>query len=272
VRRPRKRFDNPLQQYWATLVKRRLTVVACFLAAVLLTGLYNMSLEPLYQSQARILIEDMTRYTSIQDGTRLSADWYMTQFEILKSAPIIAKVVQKLELTNHYWSNPGPLETLRAKVLGRSPGRRPAGPNPAALVPLIQRSVSISPETSSGLVAVRVIASDAKLARDINNALVDTFIEENLQAKLQISFAASEYLTRGAEGARGLRARAGDRGLPGRNAARRAAAAGVRRQVHGGPLGALGARGEAQGAREGGPGQRLLRHHQLLPRGDRARR
>ncbi len=48
-------------------------------------------------------------------------DWYLTQFEILKSEPIIAQVVAKLDLTRHYWYAPTAWDNLRAKLGGHAP-------------------------------------------------------------------------------------------------------------------------------------------------------
>jgi len=193
--RSRKRFENPFQQYWRILLKRRLTVVVCFVSALAITILYNENAPPRFRSSTKLLIEDSTRWLGIKDTNRVSMDWYMTQFEILKSLPIVTRVIDRLDLTASYSRNRGMWEVLRDKVLRRPLDEKKARAELTELVPLIQQSVSVRPQTSSGLVVVSVSASSPELARDITDTLVEVFIEENMQARIALSMQATEYLT-----------------------------------------------------------------------------
>lgn len=192
--RLKKRFDNPLQQYWLILVKRRVAIGVCLVVTLLATWLYGESLAPVYRADAKLLIEDSTKWLGLKDTNRLSMDWYMTQFQILKSRPIITKVIERLDLTRQYWYSPSRLENLRGNLLGVSvAGRRAV--DQEALIPLLQGSISVRPQTATGLVNLVVQAPSPALARDIANGLVQIFIEENLQTRIQLSMAATEYLT-----------------------------------------------------------------------------
>ncbi|MFC2171325.1 GumC family protein [Acidobacteriota bacterium] len=191
----KKTFENPVEQYLRIVLKRKWLLIFSFVVCLGVSAFYNFSLTPMYRSSAKILIElDMPRYVQDQGYAQVvTADYYLTQFEILKSRPILTKVIEKLNLAETFQ----PPKTLKQKILERfklgPPHKRP-NYTVASLYPTVKGSIGISPITKAGLVNISVHGPEAKQCQDIANALVDVFIVEMMESKVRSIFSASDYL------------------------------------------------------------------------------
>jgi polysaccharide biosynthesis transport protein len=175
-------------------------------AALLIQG---YSTTQLFQAQARLLIED-ERSTAVpglqNDANTYYEDpepYYQTQYKILKGRDLTRRVVRKLHLeTNQEFNGKKPappsastlLQDLKTKVLTLARVNvAPADEAPkvdetadeSALVSGFISRVSVEPVRGSHLVDVSFVSEDPKFAAQGVNALIDEYVNQNLELKLQ---------------------------------------------------------------------------------------
>jgi capsular exopolysaccharide synthesis family protein len=97
-----------LRDYWKMLVKRRRVVMLVFLAVFVLGAYSTFSATPLYTGRAILRIEPqdpeitgMTEVLTPQAATSGPYDYYQTEFSLLKSRPLAAKVITELGLESN---------------------------------------------------------------------------------------------------------------------------------------------------------------------------
>jgi polysaccharide biosynthesis transport protein len=181
------------------------TVFVLVTAAMIIQGYSNVKI---FQAQARVLIEDerSTAVPGLQNEQNTYYEdpepYYQTQYKILKGRDLTRRVVRKLHLETVPEFNgtkqppPTPLSLLadlKTRVMGYF--RKPA---PAAEAPTVAETadesgmvaafvgrVDVVPVRGSHLVDVTFVSEDPKFAADAVNALVDEYVNENLEIKLR---------------------------------------------------------------------------------------
>lgn len=98
-----------LRDYWRVIKKRRMTVLTFFVLTLAMTviGVYTSNLDPVWKARTKLLIEKSD--TSItpaeaQGYVRWDPQFLETQFQIIRSKPVAAKVVERLGLDTRYVS------------------------------------------------------------------------------------------------------------------------------------------------------------------------
>src|SRR5687767_11784774 len=92
-----------LTHYWNILVKHRLTIFLIFLAVFAAGAYFALSATTLYTATVRIKIEPQTpRVTGVGElqplGLSGEYDYYKTQFALLRSRALAARVITELGL------------------------------------------------------------------------------------------------------------------------------------------------------------------------------
>jgi capsular exopolysaccharide synthesis family protein len=184
-----------------------LTVFVLTTAAVMIQGYSNVRL---FQAQARLLIEEerSVAVPGLNDANNAYYEdpepYFKTQYRILKGRDLTRRVIKALHLETVPEFNGGakppatPLTAVRdlkAKVLGLvRPAPQPAAGEPrkldetsdeAALVDAFIGRVNVAPITDSRLVDVQFTGTDPAFAAKAVNALVDTYVAQNLELKQQ---------------------------------------------------------------------------------------
>jgi len=110
------RFDNslPAQQedaidlrhYWRVLMRFKWGIVGLATAVTLAAVFFVSAMRPVYQASATLMIEQKQgkTLTSLDDvyGSDVTGKEYLqTQFEILKSRELAARVVKELDIAQH---------------------------------------------------------------------------------------------------------------------------------------------------------------------------
>ncbi len=209
-----------LVEYWRTITKHKWSILGLALAIALLTALVVSSISPSYRSTATLLIETgKSKVVSIEEvysGMTGNREYLQTQSEILKSRELAGKVVAKLKLgTNQefdprqkqppYWLKWLAAVGITPEEFGVGSSAKSA-PDEAAIAASVTREVQgklqIEPVRNSQLIRVSFEAHDPELAALVANAFADTFIENDLEARYQMTQKASDWL---GERLRGLR-------------------------------------------------------------------
>ena len=90
------------RSYLAVLHKRRGVVATCLAVSLLVALLYNYTTRPIYQATAQILIDRDTPNVlptkELVDMVQSGADYYQTQYQLLRGRMLAEKVVERLGL------------------------------------------------------------------------------------------------------------------------------------------------------------------------------
>ncbi len=182
-------------------------------------GTCRLSDEAIYMSTSTLLIEaESSNVVSIEEVygiSNMKAEYFQTQFGILRSRRLAEQVIEKLNLAQHpeflpdegggfSWRSLVP-EDLLAKWLPAKATVEETDQAEArhqALISNFQGRLSISPVRKSYLVNISFEANGRKLAAQVANTLAEIYIESELDARLQMTSKATGWLTSRLEGLR----------------------------------------------------------------------
>ncbi|MGE3705527.1 MAG: GumC family protein [Vicinamibacterales bacterium] len=202
----------------AVVARYRRIALAVFVltaGAIMVQGYSKIAM---YQAQARLLIED-ERSTAMPGITNPESmywqdpePYYNTQYRILRGRDLTRRVIKRLDLQNVPEFNgtaeppAGPAVIARQLVSRLIGFLRPPEPvvkeaprpdettDEAALVDAFISRVQVVPVTGSRLVDIYFQSIDPKFAADAANALVDEYVAQNLEVKLQSTQNMLEWL------------------------------------------------------------------------------
>jgi len=210
IEQDRTEDEIDLRLYWAIFRKRKFQIIRLTLLIGLLAALVSYSLTPIYRSTTALLIESSAaKIVSIEEVYGLAGanrEYFQTQLEIMKSRAIAQRVVNQLQLIKHpeydpSLERPGPLgihwnwrEWLPASWLPEK-----SEPSPAQLQESVLNrflgNLEIDLQRNSQLVHISFKSADPELAAKVPNVLADVYIENDLEARLQMTQKASDWLT-----------------------------------------------------------------------------
>lgn len=153
--------------------KRKWLAAMFFIVVVSSTTLYSLLHPKIYHAATTILIErsgkKILSFDEIFPIQTSGIDYYPTQYRILKSRVIGKRVMDALGLWSQYSWAKDPIGAFLGQI-------------------------TIDPIKQSRLVNVGALSESPEQARDIANAIVKFFIEQNLDSKMQMSQQASQWI------------------------------------------------------------------------------
>ena len=205
------RKDPHLRDYWRVLVKRRWTVLTCFLVTVITVATATFVQQPIYKATATIKIEKVEPKVLKFEGAAppldgQTDDYYQTQYKLLTSYSLAERVVRSLRLDSHpeISGNESPLSRAWGWLLNptgsigsQSPTGQVAGEIPTAESPAIKsflRKLEIEPVKNTRLVRISYLSSSPDLSAQVSNALAEGFIEHSIEQKLGATKYAGNFL------------------------------------------------------------------------------
>jgi len=213
-----------LRDYLRVLLKRRWLIFTIFMIVVLTVAIHTFSATPIYQATARIVIEkENPNVVSIQEVMAVDAtgsDYYQTQYKIIESRTVAREVIKRLDLENSLEFFPPPKDDIisnakqwvrdiitfwkdwvesiiRTELTEEAEVTDEAGdftPDSNLVSAFIGR-INVQPIRNSRLVDINMEANDPKLAAEMVNELVRTYIDKNLEIKLEATKDAVKWLT-----------------------------------------------------------------------------
>src|SRR5262245_10410259 len=166
-----------LREYIRVLRKHAWLVAACFAVILATVALGTYLQRPIYRATTRALLDRETpRGVNCQDagpGDSASREAFQTQVQIVKSRPVVQRVIDTLDLKT----------------------RRPELAQASDPVEALLGAISVDPVLNTRLIAIQVEDPDAKLAADIANALATSYVNQNLELKLSAARDALNWLT-----------------------------------------------------------------------------
>ena len=229
--------EVPLSHYWDIIVKRRNIVLAISLAIFLAGSYFALSATKLYKASATIKIEPqnpkVTGINELQplDWSAAEYDYHQTQFALLASRPLAARVITELGLeanktfTDAEVVSPNAVDHVKAwisRALGfvsyhlaplvktksdsDAKGSNPAdnSSSDAKLEPELSLSpglisrylgfIRIEPVKKTRLVRVHFTTPNAALSQTLANAHVENFMRLSLEGRFSLTREARGFL------------------------------------------------------------------------------
>ena len=188
-------------EYWRAIAKRRWSILGLTILVAILAALVVSTMRPEYRGTTTLLIEQgKSKVVSIEEVYSqglIQREYYQTQVEILKSDELARKVVQKLNLASHpdYDIRRGDPGWLARFLPGGRPRAQPTEEDAVkAAVGRFKHDLSVQLVRNSQLVRISFSAWDRELAAKVPNALAETYIENDLEARVAMTQKASEWL------------------------------------------------------------------------------
>ncbi|CZF77495.1 GumC family protein [Grimontia marina] len=207
--------------YYIHLIKKRWLSISFFtLLCTAIAALVALSITPTYRATATLLIESQqAKAISIEEVVGIDSranEYYLTQFEILKSNQVAQRVIDKLQLSQIEEFNPSITansepgfkeqfkDWLRShpvidsffsskKEMAIDPELEKEATN-LKILKTFKSRLTISPIRKTQLVHISFDSQDPKLAAEIANAVGYAFIENNLESKLLATDKANGWL------------------------------------------------------------------------------
>lgn len=219
--------ETHLRHYWKILLKRIRPMAAVFINVMIIGVIITMMAPTLYTARSTMKIEPQNPSVTGVAGVAESLpgqydigpyDYYQTQFALLKSEPLRARVIRDLKLESNpaftQQSKPGLVgsisnwigdgfDYLRSGVERLTGGTQPAfspraptyelGVNPG-LVGRYGKYLTIEPVRNTRLVEVIFNTPDGKLSQDLANAHAAGFIQMILENRFSLTKEAKDFL------------------------------------------------------------------------------
>ena len=191
-----------LRRYWRVLMRQKWNIIGLSAVVTVLTILVVLSMEPIYRASTTVLIEsEKAKVLSIEDVYGLNTggkEYFLTQFEVLKSRELAERVVARLELATHKEFDPRQQEqgfSLRDLLPVDSNKKTPSEEEIfQSVVESFRGNLSIAPVRNTQLVKIHYESRDPALAAKITNAMADVYIESHMEAKLEATQKAVDWL------------------------------------------------------------------------------
>jgi len=169
--------ETHLRDYIRVLYKRRWLAVSTFAVVVVGVILWTFVQTPIFEGAVKILIDrEPPRVVNIQEVQPLDStaqDYYQTQYEIIKSRPVIERAIESMNLSRRMPRLMNVSDPYRA-LLG---------------------AVQVEPKRNTRLVDVKVQDPNPQIAAEVANGIAKAYARFNLESKLNSTREALAWLS-----------------------------------------------------------------------------
>lgn len=184
-----------LAEYWHIIVKRRRLIFFSILTALALGAVVSLLSKPIYKATVVLNVE-REKSTPLDLGPTTGYGSYdpefvPTQTRLMKSREVAERAVVRLNLTR----NPQILVVKSGFFRPASKIATDGEAARAAAAAVVQQNVQTTPVRGTGLVELSYVAGSPKLAADVANAIVESYIDWHLESKFAVVGQATRFLT-----------------------------------------------------------------------------
>lgn len=198
-----------LSSYFKIINKFKWRIFFLATAVAILTAIIVKNITPTFQATSILLIEaDQAKAVSFEEVMGLDSnrkEYYLTQFEILKSNTIAAAVITQLNLQDEIEFQPkeqGSVMDILRETLPFLPtelteeltAQEIETRKLRALIAQFSEQLTIHPIRKTQLVSISFDSADPKLAAKVANAVGDVYIQQDLMDKIAVNESASGWL------------------------------------------------------------------------------
>lgn len=196
-----------LRKYFSVINRSKWRILLLATLIAILSAFIVLNMKQVFSAKATLLIEaQQAKAVKIEEVYGMNSaqqEYYLTQFEILKSRTIAETVISRLKLAEH--PDYAPKESITDVIKGWLPFL-PSAANEqksAEQVGLERRekllakfieNLTVEPVRKTQLVNIYFESHDPKLAADVANAIGETYIDSQLEAKMGITQKANTWL------------------------------------------------------------------------------
>ncbi len=195
---PNSNENNPLLGYWRLLRKRCWLILACVIVAAVMATLTAVRAVPLYQATSRIAIfpenNNALGFQNLQTTTSDDYDYNVnleTQASVLRSDTLASKVIREMHLD----TNPAFAGKMSTGSTGDPNVKDLDGATETRLVHAFAGSLDVQIVPRTRNIDVHFSSPNPKLAAQVANTIVKTFIEENFRTKYESVMQTSDWLS-----------------------------------------------------------------------------
>jgi len=198
-----------IRYYWNVLMQNKWWILALMLSTSTLAFIVVEVIDPTYRATSTVLIESKeSNIVSIEGvyGVNTAAkEYYLTQFEILKSNDLAERLIDVLNLTTNPEFDPRQQPTFDWRAYIPTPlgfllewfPKDPPLTDPqikAYVMAKVAKALTIEPVSNTQLVKINFDSHDSKLAARAANQMATVYIDNNLDARLQMTQKAAGWL------------------------------------------------------------------------------
>jgi capsular exopolysaccharide synthesis family protein len=197
-----------LRDYLEILLRRKWLVIGFFMSVVTIVTVASFLMKPSYRATTSIQIRKASPSTvAFQDvfqSDRTERDYYLTQYEILRSRNLAQRVINKM---------PGDMEAemsskgIVSSAIGVISGYLPTFANDAhevfdeqkkenKLINSVIKRLGVQPVKTSQLVNISFVANDPKFAANVANTIADEYLLYVRESKIEPTLEARERLVK----------------------------------------------------------------------------
>ena len=193
--------ETTIRDYWLILTKQRWTIIAFASVVLILTTIATFKTTPIYDAVGRIAVnrESADALPFKDNATPNTDEDYTiameTQVRILHSDNLAMRVIRKLGLDNN------------VNFTGVAKPQAPAGELPTTsptidtreetkLIDTFRGGLKVATVNNTRLIEIHYSNRDPRLAADIVNGIVSSYIEQNYQTKFESAMQTSDWLSR----------------------------------------------------------------------------
>ena len=192
-----------LRHYLNVLHRVKWRLLGTALAVTVIVAMVVFSMTPIYRATTTVLIEsEDAKVVSIEEVYGIDSkakEYFLTQFEIIKSRPIAERVVAEAGLGSYAEYAPKSAGGFSVRALlpeWLTSTKAVIKPDPLrAQVRTYRANLQVAPVRNTQLVNVSFESADPELAARLANAHADAYIESTLEAKLAITQSAAEWMS-----------------------------------------------------------------------------
>lgn len=182
-----------LSEYWSVILKRRKLIAVIVALVLAVTVVMTLLTRSTYRATTVVNVErERTSPTGLEQQSYQGYDpeFLPTQTRLMKSREIAERVAQRLNLS----ANPEFVAAKSGAVQDRN-----ATPPVVKAAMAVQGQTEVVPIRGTNLVELSFVSSNPKTAADVANALAESYIDWNLEAKFKVLGQANKFLATQAE-------------------------------------------------------------------------
>jgi polysaccharide biosynthesis transport protein len=185
-----------LMDYWEGIRRYKLVILAFVVAGALGALILSFLQTPMYRAHTSLEVEDLNEnFQNLKDSdptaqTPSAESYFQTQVKILQSREMIELVIDKLNLMQrmaprkHFWSVWIHRDSNADPALQRE-----------QVADTVQKNLTVQAWGESRTAEIFYDSSDSRLAADVANTLVKTFIDESREIRWNSTQNTAEWLT-----------------------------------------------------------------------------
>jgi len=194
--------ETTVRDYWVILTKQRWTVIAFACVVLILTTIITFKTTPIYDAVGRIAINrestDALPFKDSASNPVTDEDYTIameTQVRILHSDNLAMRVIRKLGLDNNPAFTAVSKPQTSANELAMA---SPATDNrqESVLINTFRGGLKVATVNNTRLIEIHYLNPNPRLAADIVNGIVNSYIEQNYQTKFESAMQTSDWLSR----------------------------------------------------------------------------